>query len=457
MQSMSQSVVIIPLPLKGPKHARTRRLLREGQMEAGRLWTDAVAWHRERRATGGSWPSRGEIHDWSKGRYALHSQTIQRTVYRLLENVDATMRRCRNEPGSKRWLKLPWREKRFQPLVWPAQAPSYDPERKRLVLPMGRGRPSIVLTGIRLEAVGAMSVVWNDGYELHVAVPDPVPAKGPNAKGHATIDLGEIHLGTAVADTGAATVVSGRGIREKKRYRSKELGKIARKQARAMKGSQRHRKLQRAKNALKARIRGQIRDLRHKATRQLIDFCVDNQVGELFIGDPRSVRRLKCGRKHNQRVSQWEVGIDMRYLDEKARKAGIRCFSGDERGTSSTCPGCGHRQRVRGRDWRCRACGFTGHRDVVGAVNMFPLAFGRTVTFPRPQDVTYLRPGPVRRARRAVLASGTRPAAGNRRRRFSNLPDGPPPAETAQAVAARGGRKPQVPVTVRHWEETPRL
>jgi hypothetical protein len=40
---MSQSVRIIPLPLKGPKNARTRRLLREGQLEAGRLWTDAVA------------------------------------------------------------------------------------------------------------------------------------------------------------------------------------------------------------------------------------------------------------------------------------------------------------------------------------------------------------------------------------------------------------------------------
>lgn len=456
---MSQSVTIIPLPLKGPKHARTRRLLREGQIEAGRLWTDAVVWHRERRAAGGSWPNRGDIHDWSKGRYALHSQTIQRTVYRLLENVEATMSRRRNEPAAKRWLKLPWREKRFQPLVWPAQAPSYDPDRKRLVLPMGRGRPSIVLTGIRLDAVGAMSVVWNDGYELHVAIADPAPApvRDGKARGCATIDLGEIHLGTAVADTGAAVVVSGRGIRAKKRYRSKELGKIARKQARTKRGSRRHRKLQRAKTALKARLRGQVRDLRHKATRQLIDFCVANRVGELFVGDPRGVRRLKCGRKHNQRVSQWEMGTDLRYLDEKARKAGIRCFSGDERGTSSTCPGCGHRQKVRGRDWRCRACGFTGHRDVVGAVNMFPLAFGKTVTFPRLQDVTYLRPGPVRRARQAVLASGTRPAAGNRRCRFFNLPDGPPSAEAAQAVAARGGRKPQVPDTVRHWEETPRL
>jgi transposase len=79
-----------------------------------------------------------------------------------------------------------------------------------------------------------------------------------------------------------------------------------------------------------------------------------------------------------------------------------------------------YRQKVRGRDWRCRSCGFTGHRDVVGAVNMFPLAFGTKVTFPSSQDVTYLQPGPVRRARRAVVAQDTGPAAGNRRRRFSD-------------------------------------
>lgn len=454
---MSQSVRIIPLPLKGPKHARTRRLLREGQLEAGRLWTDAVAWHRERRAAGGRWPDRNEIHAWSKGRYALHSQTVQRTVYRLLENVEATMTRRRNEPATRRWLRLPWREKRFQPLVWPAQAPSYDPDRERLVLPMGRGRPSIVLTGIRLETVGAMSVVWNDGYELHVAVPDPAPTARPEATGRVTIDLGEIHLGTAVSDTGRGLVVSGRGIRAKKRYRNKELGRLARAQRRATEGSRRWRRLQKAKNALKARIRRQVRDLRHKATRQLIDFCVEVGAAELFIGDPRGVRRNRCGRKHNQRISQWEMGTDLRYLEEKARKAGIRSFSGDERGTSSTCPGCGHRQKVRGRDWRCRSCGFTGHRDVVGAVNMFPLAFGTKVTFPRPQDVTYLQPGPVRRARRAVVAQDTGPSAGNRRRRFTNLPDGPPSAETAKAVSARGGRKPRVPDTVRHWEETPHL
>lgn len=143
------------------------------------------------------------------------------------------MTRRRNERGTRRWLQLPWREKRFLPLVWPAQAPSYDPDRERLVLPMGRGRPLIVQTGIRLETVGAMSVVWNNGYELHGEVPDPAPPARPEATGRVTIDLGEIHLGTAVSDTRKGLVVSGRGFRAKKRCRNKEVGRLARAQKRA--------------------------------------------------------------------------------------------------------------------------------------------------------------------------------------------------------------------------------
>ena len=115
---MSQSVRIIPLRLSGPRHARVRNILHAGQMEAGRLWSDAVKWHRAQRAAG-VWPGRSDMHHWSKGRYALHSQTVQRTVYRLLENIDAAMTRRRKEPETRHWLKLPWREKRFQPLVWP--------------------------------------------------------------------------------------------------------------------------------------------------------------------------------------------------------------------------------------------------------------------------------------------------------------------------------------------------
>ena len=93
--------------------------------------------------------------------------------------------------------------------------------------------------------------------------------------------------------------------------------------------------------------------------------------------------------------SRWEVGKDMDYLGHKAERASITCSTGDERGTSSRCPQCGH--RPKGRVWQCRKCKLEGHRDIVGAANMHQNGFGQKVTFPA--QVTYRRAGPMRAAR----------------------------------------------------------
>jgi putative transposase len=98
-------------------------------------------------------------------------------------------------------------------------------------------------------------------------------------------------------------------------------------------------------------------------------------------------------------MSLWEYGKDIDYLTQKAQQAHIMSFTGSERGTSSQCPGCGHKHKPKGRNWACHACGFTGHRDLVGSVNMHRLAYGTQVMFPR--SFTYLRPGLSRGSSRA--------------------------------------------------------
>jgi putative transposase len=201
-------------------------------------------------------------------------------------------------------------------------------------------------------------------------------------------------------NTGVALVVSGRGIRSLKRRHNMALGQIAKKRKRCQKGSRRARKLQAARRRMSARKRRQIRDLRHKGTRAVIAFCQQQGVSSLFIGNPNGVRTKNSGRHHNQRMAQWEYGQDMAYLSCKSKQAHIESFTGPERGTSSRCPACGWKQKVKGRVWRCRnpRCSFVGHRDVVGSVNMHPLAFGTKIDFPA--QVTYQRPGPLRVHRR---------------------------------------------------------
>jgi putative transposase len=350
--------------------------------------------HKQARQEHAKWPGEQDLRNLVKGRFALHSQSIQAIVRMFVTTIDTTRQLRKEHPEMQ--MKYPWREKRFYPVSWPAQAVSK--EKGRVVLPMGKRRPSLVLPLELPENSGAVTLVWNHGFELHVCVEVPQAEHSPGEV-QATVDLGEIHLAAVTTSTSKALIVTGRGIRSLKRQRNRHLGQIAKKQSRCQPYSHRWKKLQRAKNKQCRRAERRIRDSRHKATRKVIDFCVENEVGCLFIGNPHGVRNDNKGRHHNQRMSLWEYGKDIDYLTHKAKQAHIMSFTGSERGTSSRCPVCGHKHKPKGRNWTCRACGFRGHRDLVGSVNMHFDAFGTHLKFPR--SFTYLRPGLPRSSSRA--------------------------------------------------------
>ena len=255
----------------------------------------------------------------TKGHFALHSQTVQMVCHHFLANVD-TARELRI---TNRSIRYPYKDKRFFPLYWPAQAVSV--ERGRIVLPMGRGRASLVFKLDLPEHLGGCKLVWKDGYELHICVPAVPALEAPGAV-QATVDLGEIHQAAVTTNTGAALVVSGRGIRSLKRRHHMALGQLDRKRKRCKPGSRRSRRLWAARHRVSARKRRQIRDLRHKGTRQVITFCQEQHVGSLFIGNPDGVRKKDSGRHHNQRMAAWEYGQDIAYLSYKATGASTRSF-----------------------------------------------------------------------------------------------------------------------------------
>jgi putative transposase len=366
-------------------------------MEAARVWNRCMELHKQARLTHARWPDARDLQHATRGQFALGAQTVQQLFRAFLGTIETT-RTLRKEHPEMR-MKYPWRTKTFYPVKWPAQA--VHREKGRVVLPMGKGNPSLVLPLALPDNAGACTLVWNRGFELHICIEIPQAEQAPGSA-QATVDLGEIHLAAVTTNTGKALIVTGRGIRSLKRQRSQQLGQIAKKQSRCKKHSRRWKKLQRAKNKVCRRAERRVRDLRHKASRQVIDFCVQQKVGTLFIGNPHGVRHRDSGRHHNQRMAQWEYGRDIDYLTHKSTQARISCSTGSERGTSSRCPRCGHRQKPRGRNWVCRRCGFTGHRDLTGSVNMHPLAFGTHAKFPR--SFTYLRPGPVRTRKRSSRA-----------------------------------------------------
>jgi putative transposase len=138
--------------------------LREAQMEAARVWNACVQMHLAARLDHTPWPGRSELQKATKGRFALHSQSIQMVVHAFLATIETTKRLRQSHPEMK--MKYPYKEKRFYPLHWPKQAVCR--EEKRVILPMGRGRPSLILPIALPATSGACTLVWNNGFELHV-------------------------------------------------------------------------------------------------------------------------------------------------------------------------------------------------------------------------------------------------------------------------------------------------
>ena len=310
--------------------------LRKAHLEAARVWNVCMQTHKEARLTHEKWPTRNELQKLTKGRFQLHSQSVQMVVHAFLANIDTTLQLRQTHPNMR--IRYPHKEKTFYPVHWPAQAISK--EYGRVVLPMGRGRTSIVLSLDLPHNSGACTLVWNNGYELHVCVQVEQAETAPGTA-QATVDLGEIHLAAVTTDTNKAMIVTGRGIRTLKRQRTMQLRNITKKQSQCTKYLRRWKKLQRAKHKQNKRARNCIRNQRHQATRKVINFCIKHEVGTLFIGNPHGVRNHKSGRHHNQRISLWEYGKDIDYLTYKAKQAHISSFTGSERGTSSQCPSCG--------------------------------------------------------------------------------------------------------------------
>ncbi|HLQ29838.1 MAG TPA: hypothetical protein VK140_11460 [Ktedonobacteraceae bacterium] len=143
--------------------------------------------HKAARMEHTRWPGRNELQKATKGRFALHSQSIQMVVHAFLANIDTTTQVRQTHPHLK--MRYPYKTKRYYPVSWPAQAVSQ--ENGRVVLPMGRGRAALVLPVALPEKSKSVTLVWNNGFELHVCVEIQQEESTPGNV-HATVDLGEI-------------------------------------------------------------------------------------------------------------------------------------------------------------------------------------------------------------------------------------------------------------------------
>lgn len=338
--------------------------LREYQTEAANCWNCIVTTARDHyHENGGKWIAKNVLQKLVKGRFKLHSQTIQALTDKFDGNRQ-TIADLRRKGHLK--AKYPYRPKRFLTIPFKQMAI----KDKGGVLHLSLSKGVSFNTGLRIPedtTIKTAEIIWNGaGYTLSYTC--EYPEKEHTDGTAAGVDIGEIHPVALCDANGSGIIVSGREIRSTKQLRNKSLAQFSRMISRCKKGSRRFKKLIRAKGRLKSKTNRQLRDMLHKATRTTINHCIRENIRELVIGDPEGVEKntkkaKRLNRKSRQKVSQMEYGRIKHYLQYKAQEAGITSCLVNERNTSKECPRCGALNHVSGRTYKCGACGFTGHRD----------------------------------------------------------------------------------------------
>jgi IS605 OrfB family transposase len=289
-------------------------------------------------------------------------------------------------------------------------------EGQRVRLPVAKGRPELWVRLTRaipypVEAVRAITLLHDAGH-LWVTVTAAVPVEEHDLDPGrvAGVDIGVIHP-YALMSQSAGLLISGRAMRAEcylhlRDQQTRGARAVRRAPKPGQRGSRRWRRYRYKYRRVEARHRRRIHQAHHEAAKQVIAFALQQQVGTLLIGDLRGIDGHDAGRVHNLRLRQWRRAHLVQTLRDKAERAGIQVRVVDERGTSSTCPGCrGRIPKPRGRQFHCPHCSFRGHRDLVGAHNIAAKAGGGCTSASLPSLIEHRRAGvqPARRDRRRHL------------------------------------------------------
>ena len=337
----------------------------------GRIYSKTVSLTQKTHDTKGFWLSDSGLKKYLKFKgYPCHAHSVQA----IIDDYCGARRSFFSNRKTKPNAHPPFKRKWYHAFTWRASGITY--KRGKLRLSMGEGREPLYIKIDKKFHKGVpseVSMVYNRNthiYEFH-ATYQTKPSKYKFSAGSVVaVDLGEIH--PIVAFDGLdADIYNGRYLRSIVQYREKFKAKINRLLSRCKRGSRRWKKLKRAKNRTLNDLRNLIRDVRHKITSRFVSACKVKKTETIVIGDIQHIRQsIDYGKKANQKLHQWSFGKITEMITYKAKAVGIRVDSQDEAYTSKTCPSCGHRKKPSSRDYRCSACGWQGHRDVVGASNI---------------------------------------------------------------------------------------
>ena len=114
-----------------------------------------------------------------------------------------------------------------------------------------------------------------------------------------------------------------------------------------------------------------MRDTNHKVSRAIVNDAIVHGVGVIKLEKLSNIRSTaRTSRKNNNSLHSWSFYRLAQYIEYKAALAGITVEYVNPAYTSQTCPVCGQRHHAKDRLYVCPDCGYHGHRDRIGAVNL---------------------------------------------------------------------------------------
>ena len=395
------------LPCTIPK-ARADELNRA----SGTIYTGVLVAHWRLVRKKGLWLSEASGTRWGDTRTAakMHAHSIDAAQQGFYKACDVT--RALRQAGIAE-AKFPYHRKTFRTTIWKTTGIQREGDTLRL---SGGGRtkkerdereckipiPERLRDCLRFIEVRLVYDKLARRYTWHVVVENGLKPKPAPGRDVVAVDLGEIHP-AVVGDRERATIITCRERRHESQGHAKRLATISRAIARKAKGSRRRKRLVRAKARMKAKHERVMRDIEHKIGRAVVDVAVERKAGTIVIGDVRDVAdKGDKGKVQNGRMSRWNHGKIRAYIEYKAAAEGITVAPPvDEAYTTQTCPNCGQRHKPRGRTYRCPACGFQAHRDVVGQINILSRFLkGDVGRLPAPAEIKHRIPHNLRVMRR---------------------------------------------------------
>ena len=216
----------------------------------------------------------------------------------------------------------------------------------------------------RMPLVYGDAKLFQRGHDWYVSLPIRIPQTPTVCDGEHTfigVDLGIVKHAT-VSFPDKVLFFNGKPARQKREH----FANLRRRY-------QKHHRLDRVRQR-KGKETNWMTDLNHKISRQIVDLSTLYSNPVIVLEQLDGIRNHVHGsKKFNRMIASWAFRQLIDFINYKATRENIPVVFCDPRGTSKTCPKCGHSTRSNRptqSQFRCVACGYQASADYVGACNI---------------------------------------------------------------------------------------